>query len=225
MKKRTEISSLDDLKIVTRTGNVLENQTLSRTHVHGHSSAESQYIGPYGGHIESPKISISSSTSEKVNLFIRGDDGREFEVGFINPGLAVREGNRISILYCGRKSESVDEIISNDYWISAIVNHSTGKSRIFEQRVRSLSRPTPAAPLIVRMIGPTLIVASIPVFIASIYYAFKWEIGFIKWIAFWCLYIGALYLFGWLGSIGSGALANEIISTLRQRIDSLLESS
>ena len=212
-------------KIVTRTGNVLENQTLSRTHVHGHSSAESQYIGPHGGHIESPKISISSTTSEKVNLFIRGDDDREFEVGFIDPGIAVREGNRISILYCGKNSESVDEIISNDHWISAIINHSTGKSRIFEQRIRPLSKPTPAAPPIVRMIAPTLIVASIPVFIASVYYGFKWEIGFIKWIAFWCLYIGAMALFGWLGSIGSGALANEIISTLRQKIDSLLESS
>lgn len=226
MNNRKEIiSSIDDLQILERSGNVLANKTQSRTHIHGHSKDENQYIGPHGGQIEAPKISISSTTSEKVNLFIDGDDGFEFEVGFVNPGIAVREGNRVSILYCGSKSESANQITSNDYWISAIINHSTRKSRVFEPRVRQLTKPTPSAPRIVQMVAPALIIAGIPVFIASIYYGFKWEVGFFKWLIFWCLYIGAMMLFGWLGSAGSGALANDIVLTLRQRIDNILEKS
>jgi len=224
MKKREKISSIDDLKIITRTGIVLENQTMSQTHVHGHSDDKRQYIGPQGGHIESPKVSISSTTSEKSHLFIRQDDGREFEVSFVNAGVAAREGNRVSIVYCGKKAESVEEITSNDHWISAFINHSTGKSRVYEPRVRQLAKPTPTAPWIIRMIAPALIVASLPLFVASIYFGFKWHVEFVEWIAFWCLYIGAIALFGWIGTLGSGALANEILSALKQRVSDLTET-
>ena len=223
MAKREKISGMDDLKFVTRTGVVLENQLLSQTHVRGHSSGESQYIGPDGGHIRPQQISISSSTSEKAHLFIRGDDGREFDVSFVNAGVAAREGNRVSLVYCGTQAESAEQITADDHWISAFINHSTGKSRIYEARVRPLAKPTPSAPWIVRMVGPVLVVAGLPVFAASVYYGFKWEVGFLNWVLFWCLYFGLMLLFGWLGSVGSGALANEILAALRQRVDELLQ--
>ena len=220
-KSGFKIGHIDELQIVTRSGTVVGNQTWSQTHVQGQSSGGSQYIGPQGGHVEAPKVSISSTTSERVRLFVREDAGQEFDVDFVNPGVGVREGNRVSILYLGNKSENPVEIVSNDYRIGALVNHSTGKSNVYANRIRGIA----AAPVsaVSQILGGTLMLAALPLFIASIYYGFKWEVGFVQWVLFWVAYLGVAMVFAWLFGPKNGALNDQAIEAVRQRVGALPE--
>lgn len=219
MSKDLKIGRIEELQLVTRSGTVLANQTWSQTHVHGHSSGSSQYVGPQGGHIDLPSVQVSSTSSDRVRLFVRDDEGREFEASFTNPGVGVREGNRVSIVYSGSQAASPEELVSEDRRIAALVNHSTGKSRVYEGRARALASPGGFS--ITGLIGLVLVLAGVPLFIASIYFGFKWEIGILNWFLFWGLYIAAMMATGFLQSSKTGGLAREITAAVRQHVESL----
>jgi hypothetical protein len=218
MKLDARIARPEDIQIITRTGTVLANQTWSQTHVRGHSSGSTQYVGPNGGEITLPSTTITSSTSDRVQLFIREDDGREFDVSFTNPGVGVREGHRVSVLYVGNTAQSREQVVSNDVRIGALVNHDTGKHSVYERRLGQLAND-PGDP-ISRVLGPTLVLAGVPVFIASIYFGFKWEVGFVNWVLFWLAYFALGGAIGLIQGSRNKKLTGRIVAAVRERVGS-----
>lgn len=99
MAKQHTIRDIDDLEFRTRSGEVVGSQNWSETKLHGTSSGGSGYVGPQGGHVAAPSVSVYSTTKEQLRLFIRGEDGKEFDIQMHNLPFGVREGHRVAIVY------------------------------------------------------------------------------------------------------------------------------
>ena len=130
--RSARIESLEDARVTVRTGTVLESQTSQRTHIHARTTSR----GDMGtGHVHSDTV-VSSSASELTRFFVQEDGGREFEANATNAGFGFRSGHRVSVVYVGTRQD-------NDPNPVAVINHSTGASRIFENDVkRQISEPT-----------------------------------------------------------------------------------
>lgn len=107
------ISNIGQLYTFTRSGIVEAGEKWSDTEVWGRDSW------------------VSSSTSENLRLFVREDDRGEFDVKLSNVGFGVREGHRVTIVFAGDQA-------SRAGYPAALINHSTGNSKIFDPQIARL---------------------------------------------------------------------------------------
>lgn len=146
------IKAIDQLYMFTKVGTVVGNQNWSETSIStttttsgggGYMHQGSGFISP-----SSSSTTTSSSTTEQLRLFIREDDGDEFEAKFSEPGFGVREGHRVTVVYAG------DQASQRGYPMG-LANHSTNQSKIFKQR----------ANWIIKQIGQTMGCAAVGAFL------------------------------------------------------------
>lgn len=146
------IKAIDQLYLFTKVGTIVGNQNWSETSIStttttsgggGYMHQGSGFISP-----SSSSTTTSSSTTEQLRLFIREDDGDEFEAKFSEPGFGVREGHRVTIVYAG------DQASQRGYPM-ALANHSTNQSKVFTQR----------ANWIIKQIGQTMGCAAVAAFV------------------------------------------------------------
>lgn len=211
--------------MITRSGVVVSCQIWSETHVSGGSASRTSYIGPAGGHVTSPDVSITSTTAEKLQVFIREDDGREFDQRFVNPGVGLREGHRVSIVYV--PDENGQPL--------ALVNHTTGKSRIYDNRVGALLG-RPPSPLLLRLVTPAYMIALLPLHILTYYLGFTGHMdhlqgmmgpmgGFVEWVLWNVLLIAGMWVLPLFGGKTPKGLREAVVEALRRRVDGLLADS
>lgn len=218
-----KIVSIDDLQTVTKTGVIVSCREWSETQVHGGSAQKTSHIGPEGGSVTLPGVSISSTTRDRLHIFVRPDDGPEFDQTFVNPGVGVREGHTVSIVYV--PNESGEPV--------ALVNHDTAKSRIYEGRVQGLLG-APPAPAIIRLLGGAYMLALIPLHIATYWLAFTGKLnhldgalgrglgGLVEWALLNGLLIGFIVVLGLLRPGIPAGLREGVIGRIRSQVDTLL---
>lgn len=220
-----KIVEIEDLRTVTRTGTVVRCQVWSDTRVSGGSNASTSWVGPQGGHVSTPQVSITSTTTENQQLFIRQDDGLEFDQRFINTRVAIRDGARVSIVY----------VPDQDGEPLAVINHNTGKSQIFENRVQKLLGAKPGNPLL-GLLVPAYMLALVPLHLATWYFSFTGRMdhlepmlgrglgGIVEWTLWNGLLIAGIIIIGSLGPGVRKGLKAEVIETVRQRAHDAMES-
>lgn len=125
------INRPEDLYLFSMTGSVVGQQSWSETIVSGQSSGGGGYIHNGSGHISSPSVNISSSSTEKLRVFLKDDDGSEIEISESNVGFGARNGHRISVVYAGDKTSRSGHLV-------AIINHNTNSKKIFFDRANWL---------------------------------------------------------------------------------------
>jgi|SRR5215217_2971250 len=197
----SSISQVADLKTYTRTGTVVSCRMGLDHHFHGSSTGGGGHIGPTGGHIEAPQVSISSSTSERMHLFVQQDDGTEFDIQLTNPGVGVRDGHRVSLLYAHGRTP--------DPWmIGALVNHTTKTSKVYTGRLKGMVSVPPSAfeSMVVRIAR----LAVLPVFALTVYLWFTGGLGLFAFIGIWAALIVLGFLFLALSPNKDPALREEI---------------
>lgn len=160
MAGKVIIESLDELDIFTRTGTVVGNQIWSETHVSGQSKGGGGFVGPGGGHVSAPDVSISSSNTEKLHMFVRKDDGTEFDVRLTNAGISAREGHRVSLIYAANKNADANRVM-------AVINHSIDKMVVYDKSVPPIIQPKVGGFL--GIITPIFMIALLPLFLYLIY--------------------------------------------------------
>lgn len=187
MADADKIRTIEQLHMFTKVGTVAEGQSWLEKTVRSTTTS--------GG------TTISSSTAEKLRLFVRGDDGEEFEVMFSDPGFGVREGHRVSVV-CGKnQAETLG-------YAMALANHSTGQAKVFAERIRS----------IVDGVGDLrgcLLLAS-PVFILIFLAAFLGPLAFIP---------AAIPVIWFVGKYRRGrALAKKITAVVSEELQKAIEA-
>lgn len=125
------IETIEQIYMFTKIGTIVGSQNWSETSFHSTTttSGGGGYVHRGSGFVSpgSTSTTTSSSTAEQLRLFVREDDGDEFEAKFSEPGFGVREGHRVTIVYAGDQA-------SRSGYPMALVNHSTGQSKVFTQR-------------------------------------------------------------------------------------------
>ena len=106
-----KVKSADEITYFTKSGTVLDGQNSSTTRVYGG-----------GGQNNSP-VHISSSTTQHLHLFVRQDDGKEFDTTFDNIGVAVRAGHRVSVIFAMPKHD-------DGGYSTGLVVHDTGRTAV-----------------------------------------------------------------------------------------------
>jgi len=219
-----QIVSIEDLTLVARTGVVVRTREWSETHVSGGSAKQTNYIGPEGGSITTPGVTVTSRVHDRLHVFVRDDGGHEFDQTFINPGVGVREGHRISIIYV--PDENGEPL--------ALANHDTGKSRIYEGRVAALLSP-PAAPLN-KAIMKAYMLAPLPLHIATYWLGFSGKLNhldgifgrpgaFFEWALLNALLFALTFLIPMLAPGVKSGLKDEVVARVRSQADMLLSSA
>jgi len=130
-----KIASLDQLYVFERSGFVAALQHWVETNTTVTTTGGSGTVVNGTGNISGPSTTTHTSSTEMVRIFVREDDGGEFEASLPDLGFGVREGHRVSIVHAG------DQASRRGYPI-AVVNHTTGKSKVLASRVSWLS-PAP----------------------------------------------------------------------------------
>jgi hypothetical protein len=218
-----KIITIEDLRTVTKTGVIVRCREWSETEVHGGSAQQTSHIGPEGGSVTMPGVSISSTVRNRLHIFVRPDDGPEFDQTFVNPGVGVREGHTVSIVYV--PDESGEPV--------ALVNHDTAKSRVFEGRVKGLIA-APPAPAILRLLTGAYMLALIPLHIATYWLAFTGKLNHldgvlgrgggavVEWILLNGLLIGIIALLPKLAPGVAAGLREEVIARIRRETEALI---
>ena len=206
-----KILSIDDLRMVTFTGTVVGSQVWSETHVHGGSHGGSPYVGPNGGHVSTPTVSISSSTTEKLHLFIRRDDGKEFDQRFVHAGVGVRDGARVSIVYV--PDEQGEPM--------ALVNHDTGKSRVYENRISGLLGKPPSSPLL-GAISFIYMLSLLPLFLFLIYWGLTGHLSFLGWLGWNALLLAGMPVLAMLAPKHAKGLVAGVREALHRSVAEVL---
>lgn len=107
-----KVKSSEEVSYFTKSGTVLDSQSSSTTSVHGSGGGQSNRA-----------VHISSTTTKHLHLFVRQDDGKEFDTTFDDIGLAVRTGHRVSVVYAGTKA-------GNTGYSTGLVVHDTGRNAV-----------------------------------------------------------------------------------------------
>ena len=95
----TRIISADDLYLFSRSGRAVDVQRYSRTHVT--TTTETPYVHPDSWQSRAPSTTTTITTTDHLTLFIKGDDGDEWQESFVDLRVAVRAGNRVTLVYGG----------------------------------------------------------------------------------------------------------------------------
>lgn len=123
-----KISEIEQLDLFTRTGVVVGHQNWAETSVSTSTSGGGGMVYNGTGHIGATTTTVSSSTAEKLRVFIREDDGAEIEVNFTDPGFGVREGHRVTFVFAKHRDEELGHAMG-------VVNHSTQVRAVLEDRL------------------------------------------------------------------------------------------
>lgn len=144
-QKSNKISDVADLAIFDKRGQIVG--THERTSLHTTTTTSttggSGYVHPtYGGHVSAPSTTTTTSTTSKHHqtLFIRKEDGTEFEEKFIDLDFPVRDGTHVAIVYAGDRW-------SNRGYSVAAVNLDTGRWEMAGSRVDWIVMGKPTAQL------------------------------------------------------------------------------
>ncbi|GLR63957.1 hypothetical protein GCM10007878_13950 [Marinospirillum insulare] len=100
---------------------MLSQSKHSETHIS--SSGGSASTDRHGARVSGP--TVSSDVVTKHEIWLKEEDGNEFSFTLINEDIPIREGQKISLIFCGLKDE-------NDGYRSALVNHSSKKHWLFQ---------------------------------------------------------------------------------------------
>lgn len=95
----TRIISADDLYLFSRSGRAVDVQRHSRKHVT--TTTETPYVHPDSWQSRAPSTTTTITTTDHLTLFIKGDDGGEWQESFVDLRVAVRAGNRVTLVYGG----------------------------------------------------------------------------------------------------------------------------
>lgn len=125
------ITDVADINIFSKTGSVLDVQLTSETEIHSSSSGGGGWVGPGGGNVSAPTVSIRGTSHERAHIFLRQDNGREMEIDIRDSGIGIRTGHRLSAIYAGPKSGDTGHL-------AALLNHDTGKWMIYDYRMEWL---------------------------------------------------------------------------------------
>lgn len=112
-------------------GTVVSSSTRSETHVS--SSGGGGYVGQSGGYVSAARIHSNVKTIQE--FWVRTADGVEHSLRFTNMGIALREGQEISLLVAERGTDS------KNGWYVEIVNHNA----------KTRTTITPIYPLLTRL--------------------------------------------------------------------------
>lgn len=107
----------DEFHIYAQTGTVVADRAWGR-------SIGGGYIGSQGG-------SVSISNTDVTRLFVKDDNGQEFETELQNTSVTAREGHRVTCVYATSNKTSSSPGV-------AFINHTTGRSETFDKNVNSL---------------------------------------------------------------------------------------
>lgn len=183
------------------------------THVHGSSTGGGGHIGPTGGHVEAPKVSISSSTSERMHLFVQEDDGTEFDIQLTDPAVGVREGHRVSLLYAHGRT-------ADPWMIGALVNHTTKTPKVYTGRLKGMvSVPSPP---FVSMVVKIASLGVLPVFALTVYLWFTGGLSLLAFVGIWAALIVVGFLFLALSPNKDPALREEIAQIFHRKVAELV---
>ncbi|QLQ27758.1 MAG: hypothetical protein HZT39_05270 [Pseudoxanthomonas sp.] len=95
----TRITSSDDLYLFSRSGRAVDVQRHSRKHVT--TTTETPYVHPDSWQSRAPSTTTTITTTDHLTLFIKGDDGDEWQESFVDLRVAVRAGDRVTLVYGG----------------------------------------------------------------------------------------------------------------------------
>lgn len=210
MAGKVVIASMDELDIFTRTGTVVGNQIWSETHVQGGSKGGGGYVGPSGGHVAAPEVSISSSTSEKLNIFVRKDDGSEFDVRLTNAGIAVREGHRVSFIYAANKNSDANRVM-------AVINHSIDKMVVYDHSVPPIIQPKAGGFL--GLFSLIFMIALLPLFIYLIYLGLSGAISGLSFLLGVGVLLGILFILPLMGKGPYREMLPKVRAAIKEAID------
>lgn len=121
----------EELYVFTKTGTVVGNQVWSQTSISSTSGGGGGHLHQGSGYVSAPTISLSSSSTEKLRIFVREDDGTEFEEEFNGLGFGFRDGHRVTVLYAGDQQ-------SQRGYTAGVINHSTSNQRLFQSSVERI---------------------------------------------------------------------------------------
>lgn len=114
------IRRVEDIHGFFRTGTVRGVGNWSETHVSSSSSGGGGHVTNGHGFISAPTVRMSSSNTEVMRFFMEYGEDDEEEVTIKGGGLAVREGQRVTVI----------RVSSRPGWGYNVAyhNHSTGKT-------------------------------------------------------------------------------------------------
>ena len=127
-----KITSLDQLYVFERSGTTAALQHWVDTNTTVTTTGGSGTMVNGTGNISGPTTTTRTSSTEMVRIFVREDDGGEFDASLPDLGFGVREGHRVSVVHAGDQA-------SRRGYPMAVVNHTTGKSKIVASRIRWIS--------------------------------------------------------------------------------------
>lgn len=125
------VKTIDELYVFAKSGTVVGQQQSVSINTTTTTSGGGGYLHQGSGHIHAPTTTVSTSSTEKLRVFFREDNGKEVEAEFSDTPFGVREGHRVSVVYAGPLA------LKSGYPV-ALVNHSTGNDKIFPQVVDRL---------------------------------------------------------------------------------------
>ena len=123
MSNDTIIANIEELYVFAKTGTVVGQQQSTVINTTTTTSGGGGYLHQGTGYVNAPTTTVSTSSSEKLRLFFRDDNGKEIEAEFSDTPFGVREGHRVSVVYAG------PTVLKSGYPV-ALINHSTGNDKI-----------------------------------------------------------------------------------------------
>ncbi|AWM32935.1 hypothetical protein [Hymenobacter nivis] len=106
---------MNNFRLETYTGTVLDSQKHTQSHVY--SEGGGGYVGPNGGRVEA--ATVKSYNTTRHDIFYRLPDGREEHVYFPLDGIALRNGNVITLIAAFRGDSTSGHYVR-------LCNHDTG---------------------------------------------------------------------------------------------------
>jgi hypothetical protein len=125
------VRSIGELDTFTRTGTVIDQQSRVETTVRTTTTGGSTLLMDGVGTRSAPTTSIASSSIEFIRLFLRDEQGAEFDVEIENPGFGIRPGHVVTILYAGNRR-------SQKYHPMAVANRTTNQCAVLHNRIEWL---------------------------------------------------------------------------------------
>jgi hypothetical protein len=126
----TRIISADDLYLFSRSGNAVDVQRHSKTHVT--TTTETPYVQPDSWQSRAPTTTTTITTTDHLTLFIKGDHGSEWQESFVDLGVSVRPGNRVTVVYGGDRGSRMGVAV-------AVVNMDTREVAVDEVQARRIA--------------------------------------------------------------------------------------
>lgn len=125
------VRSIGELDTFARTGTVVDQQSRVETTIRTTTTGGSTLLADGVGTRSAPTTSIASSSTEIIRLFLRDDQGAEFDAEIENPGFGIRPGHVVTILYAGNRRQQ-------KYHAMAVANRTTNQRAVLQNRIEWL---------------------------------------------------------------------------------------